>query len=58
MTSSGDGTAGFDARLRLISILLYAVGISMVLVIANTPLAQDDSEKVSRAALNLIAGWE
>ena len=54
--STPSGAPDFDARLRLISLLLFAVGISMALVVANTPLTRDDNpEGVDRAALNAIA---
>lgn len=55
MALSGDGTMGFDARLRLISVLFFAISVAMMLVVANTSLTRDDDPEVDRAALNAIA---
>ena len=55
MALSGGGTMRFDAWLRLISLLFFAISVSVVIVIANTPLTRDDDPEVNRTALNTIA---
>ena len=53
---AGQSLASLDARLRLIALLFYAVGIFVVLAVANTPLSSDeDYAELNRAGLNAVA---
>jgi len=55
-SGAGQSLASLDARLRLIALLFYAVGIFVVLAVANTPLSSDeDYAELNRAGLNAVA---
>jgi len=46
---------GLEARLRLISVLFFAVGVAVLLVAVNTPLRFDENFGAGdRATLNVL----
>ena len=53
-----DNGEGLEARLRLISVLFFAVGVAVLLVTVNTPLRFDeDIGEGGRAALNALSAF-
>ena len=55
--SRGNGE-GLEARLRLIFVLFFAVGVAVLLVTVNTPLRFDeDIGAIGRAALNALSAF-